>query len=103
VIEKQAVLLVRAELGQAICDELVPLVGGDVLLHKIQGAMHETCPTANKVSYFVNKMRKTSGKLHYGEKDWEALPDDEKPWFDYLCGNHSRNLPLDEWNREYEL
>jgi hypothetical protein len=41
-------------------------------------------------------------EIHYGEEDWDALPDNEKPWLDYLCGNHSRNLSLDEWNREYE-
>ena len=99
---QQAVLLVRAELGPEVCDDLVPLVEGGVLLHKIEGAMHDTCPTANKVPYLVREMRDTSGKLHYGEEDWESLPDDEKPWLDYLCGNHSRNLPLDAWNREYE-
>jgi hypothetical protein len=64
--------------------------------------MHDTCPTANLVPYLVNDLRAISGKLHFGEEEWDALPDDEKPWFDYLCGNHSRNLPLDEWNREYE-
>ncbi len=37
----------RAELGPDVCDELVCLEGGgvDLLLHKIQGAMHDTCPT----------------------------------------------------------
>jgi hypothetical protein len=99
---QEAVLLVRAELGPDVCDELVCLAGGGVLLHKIQGAMHDTCPTANLVPYLVNDLRATSGKLYFGDEEWDALPDDEKPWFDYLCGNHSRNLPLDEWNREYE-
>jgi hypothetical protein len=99
---QEAVLRVRAELGPDVCDELVPLSGGGVLLHKIQGAMHDTCPTANLVPYLVQDLRVTSGKLHFGEDEWDALPDHEKPWFDYLCGNHSRNLPLDEWNREYE-
>jgi hypothetical protein len=85
-----------------MCDELVRLEGGGVLLHITQGAMHDTCPTANLVPYLVNDLRATSGKLHFGEEEWDALPKDEKPWFDYLCGNHSRNLPLDEWNHEYE-
>jgi hypothetical protein len=35
---QQAVLLVRVELGPEVCDELVPLVEGGVLLHKIEGA-----------------------------------------------------------------
>jgi hypothetical protein len=99
---QQALLLVRAELGPEVCDELVPLVEGGVLLHKIEGAMHDTCPTANKVPYLVREMRAKSEKLHYGDEEWENLPDDEKPWLGYLCGNHSRNLPLDTWNREYE-
>ncbi len=40
--------------------------------------------------------------MHYGEEEWKALPAGERSWFDYLCGNHTRNLPLDEWNREFE-
>ncbi len=31
-----------------------------------------------------------------------GLPAAEKSWYDYLCGNHTRNLPLDQWNREFE-
>ncbi len=85
----------REELGAALADELVPLVGGGVLLH-------DTCATANLVPSLVLELRETSGKLYYGEDEWNDLPSDEKPWFDFLCGNHSRNLPLDQWNREFE-
>jgi hypothetical protein len=98
---QEAVLLVRNALGPDLC-ELVPLAGGGVLLHKIKGAMHDTCNTANLVPHLVLEMRDTSGRLHYGEAEWEALPAGERSWLDYLCGNHSRNLPLDEWNREFE-
>jgi hypothetical protein len=78
---QEAVLRVRAELGLGVCDELVRLEGGGVLLHKIQGAMHDdTYPTANLVPYLVNDLRATSGKLHFGEEEWDALPEDEKPW-----------------------
>jgi hypothetical protein len=29
--------------------------------------------------------------------------EEEKPWFDYLCGNHTRNLPImNAFNREFE-
>jgi hypothetical protein len=99
---QQAVVLVRDKLGAALADELVPLVGGGVLLHKIQSSMHDTCATANLVPSLVLELRETSGKLYYGEKEWNDLPLDEKPWFDFLCGNHSRNSPLDQWNREFE-
>jgi hypothetical protein len=98
---QEAVLLVRNALGPDWC-ELVPLARGGVLLHKIKGAMHDTCNTANLVPHLVLEMRDTSGRLHYGQAEWEALPAGERSWFDYLCGNHSRNLPLDEWNREFE-
>ena len=32
----------------------------------------------------------------------EALAAEHKPWFDFLCGNHVRNLPIDEFNRLFE-
>jgi hypothetical protein len=99
---QRAVELVRIELGADLCDDLVPLACGGVVLHKIQGAMHDTCNTANLVPHLVLQLRETSGRLYYGEEEWEAMPAEQKPWFDYLCGNHSRNLPLDEWNREFE-
>jgi hypothetical protein len=98
---QEAVLLVRHALGADVC-ELVPMAGGGVLLHKIKGAMHDTCNTANLVPHLVLEMRETSGRLHYGEDEWKALPAGERSWFDYLCGNHTRNLPLDQWNREFE-
>ena len=101
-VGQEGVALVRRELGPELADELVPLVNGGVALHKMQSTMHDTCATANLVPSLVHELRETSGRLHYGDEEWDALPDDEKPWFDYLCGNHSRNLPLDQWNREFE-
>jgi hypothetical protein len=101
-IGQQAVMLVRKELGPDLCDALVPLAGGGVLLHKMKGAMHDTCNTANLVPHLVLQLRETSGKLFYGDDVWAALPAAEKSWYDYLCGNHTRNLPLDQWNREFE-
>jgi hypothetical protein len=99
---QEAILLLRSTLGPELCDELVPLVGGGVLLHKIKGSMHDTCNTANLVPHKVLQLRDISGGLHYGADEWDALPAGERSWFDYLCGNHTRNLPLDEWNRKYE-
>jgi hypothetical protein len=90
---QRAVELVRIELGVDLCDDLVPLACGGVVLHKIQGAMHDTCNTANLVPHLVLQLRETSGRLYYGEEEWKAMPPEQKPWFDYLCGNHSRNLP----------
>ena len=42
-----AVGLLRDELLD-LADALVPLTNGGVLLHKLQGVMHDTCHTANK-------------------------------------------------------
>jgi hypothetical protein len=99
---QEAVMFVRNGLGPDVCDELVPLTRGGVLLHKIKGAMHDTCNTANLVPHLVLELRETSGRLYYGEEEWLALPAEDRSWFDYLCGNHTRNLPLDQWNREFE-
>jgi hypothetical protein len=71
-------------------------------LHKLQGVMHDTCNTANKSARLAKTLRDTSGQLHYGYDEWEQLAAQEKPWFDYLCGNHTRNLPMDAFNREFE-
>jgi hypothetical protein len=42
---QQAVRMVREQLGPDLADELVPLVGGGVLIHKIQSSMHDTVTT----------------------------------------------------------
>jgi hypothetical protein len=44
-----AVGLLREELG-GLADALVHLTNGGVLLHKLQGVMHDTCHTANKTA-----------------------------------------------------
>jgi hypothetical protein len=62
-IGQEAVMLLRNALGRDVCDELVPLTRGGVLLHKIKGAMHDTCNTANFVPHLVLKLRETSGRL----------------------------------------
>ncbi len=92
---QDAVMLARNALDPESCDELIPLVDGGVLLHKIKGSMHDTCNTANLEPHLVLEMRETSGCLYYGEEEWDALPAGERSWFDYLCGNHTRNLLLD--------
>jgi hypothetical protein len=64
--------------------------------------MHDTCNTANKTARLAKSLRDTSGQLYYGYDAWELKAQEEKPWFDYLCGNHTRNLPMDAFNREFE-
>ncbi len=56
--------------------------------------MHDTCATANLVPSYVYELRETSGKNYYSDEVWENKPANEKVWFDFLCGNHSRSAPL---------
>jgi hypothetical protein len=75
---------------------------GGVQLHKLQGVMHDTCNTANKTARFAKTLRDTSGQLHFGYEEWEQRTEQDKPWFDYLFGNHTRNLPMGAFNKEFE-
>jgi hypothetical protein len=99
---QEGVDLLREELGPELADVHVQIIKGGVQLHKLQGVMHDTCNTANKTARLAKTLRDTSGQLHYGFDEWQQLPEEEKSWFDYLCGNHTRNLPMDAFNREFE-
>ncbi len=61
--------------------------------------MHDTCHTANKKARLAKELREASGQLHYGYDEWEEMANEDKPWFDFVCANHARNLPMDELNR----
>ena len=91
--------LLREELGPDLADVHAPIILGGVQLHKLQCAMHDTCNTANKTARLAKSLRETSGQLFFGYDEWESKAEDDKPWFDYLCGNHTRNLPMDEFNK----
>jgi hypothetical protein len=102
-VGQRALLLLRAELGGgAAADKFVPLTNGGIKLHKLRGIMHDTCATANLAAVFIGELRDISGQLEFGYDEWENKAKDEKPWFDFLCGNHVRNLPIDEFNRLFE-
>jgi hypothetical protein len=98
-IGQRCIDMLREELGPTLADTHVPLVKGGVQLHKLQGVMHDTCNTANKTARLAKSLRDTSGQLFYGYENWELLAEDDKPWFDFLCGNHTRNLPMDAFNK----
>jgi hypothetical protein len=68
-------------------------------LHKLRAIMHDTCATANLSAVLK---REVSGQIQFGYDNWEERVDTEKPWFDFLCSNHVRNLPIDQFNREFE-
>jgi hypothetical protein len=94
-IGQQAVEILRTELGPDQSDALVPLAEGGVVLHKLQGIMHDTCSTANVTATLMREVRDVSGQLQFGYDNWEVRAAENKPWYDFLCGNHSRNLPVD--------
>ena len=100
-VGQHAITLLRAELG-AEADVLVPMNNGGIQLHKLRGIMHDTCATANLAAVFIGELRDISGQLQFGYDEWESKAKGDKPWFDFLCANHVRNLPIDEFNRLFE-
>jgi hypothetical protein len=79
----------------------VPLVNGGVSITKLRGAMHDTCNSANLIAKKVRIMRDDAGKDMYGQEEWAAMQESGSGWQDFLCGNHSRNLHFDAFNRHY--
>jgi hypothetical protein len=61
--------------------------------------MHDTCNTANLVAKQVQVLRDDVGKNMYGVEEWKAMQQDGSGWQYFLCGNHSRNLHFDAFNR----
>ena len=101
------------ERGQAIVDEvrrengedadrLAPLNNGGVNLLKVRGLMHDTCNTANATSRKLAETIRGKARLYFGDEAWNAMPEKEKCVIDRLCSNHTRNLPIDAWNRKFE-
>jgi hypothetical protein len=84
--------LVREQLGPDLQDTLAPLRDRGLMLHKIFGIMHDTCATANLVAELMACVRNEDGEEHYGVEEWDGKENKAKPMFDFLCGNHTRNL-----------
>jgi hypothetical protein len=95
-----AVAMLREELG-AMADVMCPLTAGGVTLAKLRGAMYDTCNCANLVAKKVRGIRDDVGKEMYGAEEWAAMQDSGSGWQDFLCGNHSRNLHFDAFNRSF--
>jgi hypothetical protein len=98
---QEAIGILRRELGEE-ADTLVPLVNGGINFSKLRGVMHDTCNTANKVATLARVQRDTCGKAFFGEEEWAAMQEHEVGWQDFLCGNHTRNLPVDAFNRRFD-
>ncbi len=60
---------------------------------------NDLADVANKVARLMRVERDNSGKALLGEEAWAERLEYEAGWQDFLCGNHSRNLPVDAFNR----
>jgi hypothetical protein len=120
---KLAIDALRDCLGPELRDILCPLRNGGISLHKLYGVMHDTCNCANKVgryltfdptllscsntcTFFFPKVAKLmlavrdrKCREHYGEDHWSRAEPKTKACFDFLCGNHTRNLPVVCFNK----
>jgi hypothetical protein len=45
------------------------------------------------------EVRERKCREHYGADNWETAEPKAKACFDFLCGNHTRNLPVVRFNK----
>lgn len=83
-------------------DVYAPKVQGGVNLSKIKATMHDTCNTANKSAVVVARLAAKSGEELFGAEVWAAMPVGKKKVYDHLCANHTRGLPIDEFDRQFK-
>jgi hypothetical protein len=97
-----AVALVRDKLGPELADKHVPLRKGGVNYLKTGATMHDTCNTANKSAVYLADLKEAAGIETYGAERWAEMPEEDTTMLDHLCGNHTRNLPIDAFNRLFQ-
>ena len=97
-----AVEALRAELGPDLADQLCPIVAGGVNLHKLFGVMHDTCHAANLVASLMVDLQQRKKREFLSDEVWELVTPQSKAIFNFLCGNHTRNLPIDRFNKLYD-
>ena len=83
-------------------DVLCPLIDGGVDLHKLYGIMHDTCHSANLVASLMVQLQERKKREFLTDEGWELGTDKCKATFNFLCGNHTRNLPIDRFNKLYD-
>ncbi len=97
-----AVDALRAELGPEYRDVLCPLVDGGFNLHKLYGVMHDTCHSANLVATLMIQLQERKKREYLSDEVWENKSLKCKSVFNFLCGNHTHNLPIDRFNKLYD-
>ena len=56
-------------------------------------------PYLLKVARLMINLRNRKSSEHYGEDVWANADDKSHACFDFLCGNHTRNLPVVRFNK----
>jgi hypothetical protein len=92
---RAAVEALRDELHPDNRDELFPLVEGGVNLHKLYGVMNDTCNCANLVATIRMELQQRKKREHLSDEVWELTSPESRAIFNFLCGNHTRNLPIE--------
>ena len=90
-----AVEALRDELSIVDRDVLCPIVEGGVNLHKLYGVMHDTCNCANLVATLIMDLQQRKKREYFSDDVWELASPESRAIFNFLCGNHTRNLPID--------
>jgi hypothetical protein len=52
-----------------------------------------------QVATLMMELRDKKCKVHYGEDVWALAGSKTKAIFNFLCGNHTRNLPVVRYNK----
>ena len=98
---KAAVEALRDCLSPEVRNVLCPLINGGVSLHTLYGVMHDTCNCANLVATLMVELRDRKCSEHYGADVWGLASSQTKACFNFLCGNHTRNLPIVRYNKVF--
>ena len=61
------------------------------------------CNTANATARKISDLVETKGVEFFGAEVWAARPAEQRCALDFLCGNHTRNLPPNAFNELFEL
>ena len=85
--------------GEEAAKEIVPIKRGGVKLLKMCSTMNDTCPTARLVAEMLERLSNESGVEEHGAEVWAGMDEHITHMLVNLCANHSRNLPVDAFNR----
>jgi hypothetical protein len=64
--------------------------------------MHDTYHSANLVASLMVELQQRKKREFISDEVWELDSPQSKAIFNFLCGNHTRNLPIDRFNKLYD-